>query len=149
MRSTSRPADDAEALDAEPVEQREQLVGVAEQGAPDHRRPAAVDGDQPDAEPGGDAVVGMAREPGVPAAVQVDDRRAAGIADVVDRQRGVTTRVALMPSARWFASEHQSEYRPGASLSERSVYFPDATVPMPAMCRDPRRCNLRSWASCP
>ena len=45
------------------------------------------------------AVVGMPREPRVAAAVQVDDRRAARIADVVDAQRE-TTSVARIPSAR-------------------------------------------------
>ena len=46
---------------------------------------AAVDGEQPHAERRRDRVVGMAREPRVAAAVQIDDRRAGRVADVVER----------------------------------------------------------------
>jgi hypothetical protein len=64
-----------------------------------HRRTAPVDCEQTNPEPGRDAVVGMPREPGVAAAVQVDDRPPGWVADVVDPQRE-TTSVARIPSAR-------------------------------------------------
>ena len=50
-------------------------------------------------EPGCDPVVGVPGEPRVAAAVQVDDRPAGRIADVVCAQRE-TTSVACIPSAR-------------------------------------------------
>ena len=54
-----------------------------------------------------------------------------------------------MPSLRWFATEHQNEYRPGASFTVKSPRAPAATTPRPAMCFAPMRCTRRSCGSCP
>jgi hypothetical protein len=100
MRPARRPADHTEATDATRVHARQQLGGEAEQRAPRDRRAAAVDGQQTNAELGSDPVVWMARQPRVASAVEVDDGNAGTIADIVDDQRGVTIKVAIIPSAR-------------------------------------------------
>ncbi len=100
MRTARRPADHTEAIDAARVHACQQLGGEAEQRAPRYRRAAAVDGEQANAELGGDPVVWIARQPRVASAVEVDDGSAGAIADIVDDQRGVTIKVATIPSAR-------------------------------------------------
>ena len=94
MRAARGPADDPEPLD---VERRRGRLSPHAQRREALRRTAAVDGDETHAERRRNRIVRVTREPGIAAAVQVDDRRTARVADVVDPQRA-TTNVVRMPS---------------------------------------------------
>ena len=145
VRAARRPADDREPLD---VERGARAAPPTRAASRRMRGAAAVDREQAHAERRRDRVVRVTREPRVAAAVQVDDRRASRVADVVDRQRA-TTSVARMPSARWFATEHQNEYRPGASFTVSSARLPGRRRRSPRCAAHRSRCTRRSCASWP
>ena len=84
VRAARRPADDGEPLH---LHSGQHLFGVRAERAPGVDRAATFDREQPHTELTRDRVVGMTRQPGIAAAVQVDDGCPVRIADVVDRQR--------------------------------------------------------------